>query len=75
MGSMGYEPTLAAVSESEGGGVKAAFVSGLSKAYLTGAGIVLAALVLSALRGEAPAPRPEPAPVSSPTVEDEGGPR
>ena len=70
MGSMGYEPTLAAVSESEGGGVKAAFVSGLSKAYLTGAGIVLAALVLSALRGEAPAPRPEPAPVSSPTVED-----
>ena len=70
MGSMGYEPSLAAVSASEGGGLKAAFVSGMSKAYLTGAGLVLAALVLSALGGEAPAPRPELAPVPSPTVED-----
>ena len=70
MGSMGYEPTLAAVSDSEGGGLKGAFVSGLSRAYLMGAGLVLAGLVLSALRGEAPASRPEPAPAPSATVED-----
>ena len=70
MGSMGYEPTLAAVSDSESEGLKAAFVSGLSRAYLTGAGFVFRALVLSALRGEAPVSRPEPSPARSPTVED-----
>ncbi len=56
MGSQGYEPTLAAVTGSGDGGVEGAFVLGLSRAYLTGAGLVLTGMVLSALRGEARVP-------------------
>lgn len=61
MASAGYEPTLAAVSDSGGVGVKEAFISGLRKAYLTGAGLALVAMVLSALWGEAPVSKSEPA--------------
>ncbi len=52
MGAMGYEPSLAAVSESGGDGLKASFVAGLHRAYLVAAGLALAALVLSIARGE-----------------------
>ena len=53
MGSQGYEPTLAAVTGSGDGGVERAFVLGLTRAYLTGAALVLAGMALSAIRGEA----------------------
>ena len=56
MGSQGYEPTLAAVTGSGDGGVEGAFVLGLSRAYLTGAALVLTGMALSAIRGEAGAP-------------------
>ena len=70
MASLGHEPTLAAVSNSEGDGVKDAFVSGLHRAFLTGAGLVLVAMVISAVRGEARAPGRIPAGGPSPAVDD-----
>jgi MFS family permease len=56
MGSLGYEPSLAAVTEDGGEGVKVAFVSGMSRAFMV-AGALMA---LSILRGE-PQPEENPA--------------
>ena len=53
MASMGYEPSLGAVSEVGSEGVRAAFVSGLSKAFLISDGIMLLAMVVSGLQGRA----------------------
>ena len=64
MGSLGYEPSLSAMSSEEGEGVTAAFVSGVNRAYLVGAGYVLIAMVLSAIRSE---PRPSSQPSSEPS--------
>ena len=52
MASMGYEPSLAAVSESGGQGLREAFVAGIHRVYLVAAGLAVAAMVLSVLRGE-----------------------
>lgn len=52
MGSLGYEPNLGAVVESGGEGVHAAFVTGLSRAFIVASGFTVLALVLSVLRGE-----------------------
>ena len=52
MGSLGYEPSLGAVAGSDGEGVRAAFVSGLNRAFLVAAGLTALAAVLSVLRGE-----------------------
>ena len=52
MASMGYEPSLAAVSESGGQGLREAFVAGLHRVYLVAAGLAVAAMVLSVARGE-----------------------
>lgn len=51
MASMGYEPSLAAVSEG-GQGLREAFVAGLHRVYLVAAGLAIAGMVLSVLRGE-----------------------
>ena len=60
MGSMGYEPSLAAVSEGGGEGVRTAFVSGLSRALMISGFLMVLAMMLSTLRGEAPAVSPTP---------------
>ncbi len=52
MGSLGYEPTLAGVGNGGGEGVRLAFMTGLRWAYLLAVALVLAAMTLSALRGE-----------------------
>jgi Na+/melibiose symporter-like transporter len=64
MGHMGYEPTLEAVQAGGAAGVSAAFVAGLRNAYLTMAGLLLVAMVVSAFKfapfqGTQPAPAPE----------------
>ena len=55
MGSMGYEPSLAAVQiEAEGGGaagVGHAFTAGLRNTYLTMTGLLLLAMLISVFRG------------------------
>ena len=51
MASLGYEPSLGAVSEAGDEGVKAAFVSGMSRAFLVSGGLVLLAMVVSGLQG------------------------
>ena len=72
MASLGYEPSLAEVGEAGGEGLKAAFVSGMSRAFLVSASLSLLALVLTGLRGEVqpahrPAPGPAPESASSPS--------
>ena len=76
MGSLGYEPNLSEVSEGSGEGVRVAFVLGLRRAFLVPGGLMIFALVLSLLRGEAsvetaPAPRAAAADSSAPAVSDE----
>ena len=51
MGSLGYEPSLAAISEVGGEGVREAFVSGLSKAFITAGSLHLMALAISGMHG------------------------
>ena len=53
MGSMGYEPSLEAVSSAEGEGVKAAFTQGLQLAYLVMATFLGIAIVLTLIKSEA----------------------
>ncbi len=50
MGAQGFEPSLAAVSESGGQGVLGAFTSGMKTAYLAMSGFALAGAVLSILK-------------------------
>ena len=52
MASMGYEPSLAAVTEGGGQGLREAFVAGLHRVYLVAAGLAATAMVLSVVRGE-----------------------
>ncbi len=51
MGAMGYEPSLAAVQAGDAAGVGRAFTVGLRYTYLTMTGLLLTAMVISALRG------------------------
>ena len=51
MGAQGFEPSLAAVSESGTEGVLGAFTSGMKTAYLAMSGLVLAGAALSVLKG------------------------
>ena len=75
MGSLGFEASLAAVSDGDSAGARAAFVAGMNKAFLTAGSLVTLAAVLSALRGEArpvqtpaagSARRPQPSPTATP---------
>ena len=50
MGAQGFEPSLAAVSESGAQGVLGAFASGMKTAYLSMAGLAFAGAVLSMLK-------------------------
>ena len=54
MGSLGFEPSLAAVADDGGEGIRRAFVAGIGKAYLVAAGLLLAAMLISTFRGENP---------------------
>ena len=54
MGSLGYEPSLSAVSGGDGEGVKSAFLVGLNRAFLFSGSYMLLSAVLSWVRGEAP---------------------
>ena len=69
MGSLGYAPSLGDVDSTGGEGVRAAFVSGLSRVFLVAGSLTTLALVLSVLRGEterATEPVAEPADGSRP---------
>ena len=68
MGSLGYEPSLAAVTEDGGEGVKSAFVSGMSRAFAIAGALMVLSIVLSVLRGE-PQPDDEEHTVMEPKVE------
>ena len=50
MASLGYEPSLSAVAESGGSEVRSAFVTGLNRAFLVSAGLMVAALLVSIIR-------------------------
>ena len=50
MGAQGFEPSLAAVSESGARGVLGAFTSGMKTAYLWMAGLALTGAALSMLK-------------------------
>jgi len=52
MGSMGYAPSLAVVSENGGEGVKSAFVTGMSRAFMAATALMVLSIALSVLRGE-----------------------
>ena len=54
MGSMGYEPSLGAVSEAGGIGVRTAFVAGLGRAFLVAGILVFTATALATFRSERP---------------------
>ncbi len=51
MGAQGFEPSLAAVSDSGAEGVLGAFTSGMKTAYLVMSGLVLVGAALSVLKG------------------------
>jgi MFS family permease len=51
MGSLGYEPSLAAVADAGGEGVKAAFLSGLNRAFLAAGSMTLLAMAVSVMHG------------------------
>jgi hypothetical protein len=53
MASLGFEPNLSEVSEGGGEGVRVAFALGLRRAFLVSGGLMIFAMVLSLLRGEA----------------------
>ena len=60
MGSLGYEPSLEAITSAGGGeGVRAAFVQGAQTAYLVGSGFMALAIVLSSFKGESLAEEPD----------------
>ena len=72
MGSLGYEPSLAAVTEDGGEGVKSAFVSGMSRAFAIAGALMVLSIVLSVLRGE-PQPDDEEHTVMEPKAEARKG--
>ena len=52
MAESGYAPSLGEIAEEGGRGIVLAFTSGMGRAFILAAGLVLGALVLSILRGE-----------------------
>ena len=55
MASQGFEPDLSGVSESGGNDVRLVFIAGMSRAFVVGAAVMVAAMVVSVLRPENPA--------------------
>ena len=71
MGSMGYEPSLSAITEEAGEGVRNAFVAGMSRAFIISGSLALSAMVISFLRTESKAaPEPEPAHLGASSGDD-----
>ncbi len=60
MASYGYEPSLSALTDGGGEGVRIAFVSGLSLALKISFGLMLLALALTLFRTESPKDTPSP---------------
>ena len=71
MASMGYPPTLAAVSDGGDAGVFEAFTSGMRVAFLTMGSLILVGVVISFMRGDRPV---EPSPRNLEEAEVSGGP-
>ena len=57
MSSQGFAPDLSAVSEAGGDAIRLVFIEGMSRAFLAAAVVMFAAMVVSVLRPENPAPR------------------
>lgn len=57
MASLGAAPDLAAVSQDGGSEARAAFVAGMSRAFIAAGAVMIAAMIISALRGENPSER------------------
>lgn len=57
MASQGFAPDLSAVSEVGGDAIRLVFIEGMSRAFLAAAAVMFAAMVVSVLRPENPAPR------------------
>ena len=55
MVAVGFESSLAAVTQDGGEGIKQAFVAGMGRAYLVAAGLLFLSMTISAFRGENPA--------------------
>ncbi|MCI0869522.1 MAG: MFS transporter [Chloroflexi bacterium] len=55
MAAVGFESSLAAVTQDGGEGIKQAFVAGMGRAYLVAAGLLFLSMTISAFRGENPA--------------------
>ena len=60
MASYGYDPSLSALTDDGGGGVRIAFVTGLSLALKVSCGLLLLALALTIFRTETPNTTPKP---------------
>ena len=54
MGASGYEPSLSAISEGGGLGVRSAFVLGLSRAFMVSAGLMFVSMLISVMRKDSP---------------------
>ena len=66
MGSMGFEPSLEAVSTGAGTGEAGAFVSGLHRSYLVLGSLLLVGIFISFFKGERVKEPPEEAPAAAP---------
>ncbi len=71
MGALGFQPSLAAVSQQGNEGVKAAFVAGMGRAFMVAGSFMLLAMVLSGVRGEQRKPSPQPAESSPSSASDD----
>ena len=58
MGSLGYEPSLSAITDGGDEGARVAFIEGMARAFMVSTGLMAGATALSLLRGETTAKSP-----------------
>ena len=58
MGSLGYEPSLSAITDGGDEGARVAFIEGMARAFMVSTGLMAGATALSLLRGETRAKSP-----------------
>ena len=58
MGSLGYEPSLSAITDGGDEGARVAFIEGMARAFMVSTGLMAGATALSLLRGETKAKSP-----------------